>query len=343
MKIAVVGCGAVGSYYGACLARAGHEAHFLLRSDYETVRRRGVFVRSKQGDFNVRPKAARAPEEIGAADLVLVALKTTANFQFPRLLPPLVGPQTAVLTLQNGLGNEEELARLLPTEKILGGLCFVCLNRIEPGVIHHIDHGLVVIGEYQRWPEPRTHDIASAFRAAGVPCKVTDNLARAHLDKLVWNIPFNGLGVAGLVGYDNVIQGNAPEEVVRGFAEGRHPRQTLPTDLLLGNEHWAKLLRELMAEVIALARALGFDVPDSVANINIERTRSMGAYKASTLLDFEKGKPLELKSLFLEPLRLAHAAGLQVPRLAALCHVLQALDPGREAARISSGSSEHTN
>ena len=112
------------------------------------------------------------------------------------MLPPLVGPQTAIVTLQNGLGNEEQLARLFPAEQILGGLCFVCLNRIEPGVIQHIDHGQIVLGEFQRWPEPRTHDIAAMIRHAGVPCKVTDNLARAHWEKLVWNIPFNGLGVA---------------------------------------------------------------------------------------------------------------------------------------------------
>ena len=110
MKIAVVGCGALGSFYGAKLCQLGEEVHFLLRSDYEQVRRHGVKVISPEGDFTVRPKAARSPEEIGASDLVIIALKTTANEEFPRLLPPLVGPETAVLTLQNGLGNEEALA-----------------------------------------------------------------------------------------------------------------------------------------------------------------------------------------------------------------------------------------
>src|SRR5206468_12233284 len=128
MKVAVVGCGAVGSFYGARLARDGHEAHFLLRSDYDHVRRHGVAIKSSQGDFVVRPRCARRPEEIGPADLVMIALKTTANSELPRLLPPLVGPSTAILTLQNGLGNEELLARLFPAEQVLGGLCFVCLN-----------------------------------------------------------------------------------------------------------------------------------------------------------------------------------------------------------------------
>src|SRR5678815_630197 len=99
MKIGVVGPGALGSYYGAKLARDGHEVHFLLRSDFEVVRRRGVRIRSPEGDFHVNPKCARAPKEIGASEVVLIGLKTTANDQFPRLLPPLVNEGTAVVTL----------------------------------------------------------------------------------------------------------------------------------------------------------------------------------------------------------------------------------------------------
>ena len=161
MKIGVIGCGALGSYYGAKLGHSGQEVHFLLRSDYETVRRKGVLIRSNEGDFRFNPKCAATPEAIGICDLVIIALKSTANDQLAKLLPPLVGPSTAVLTLQNGLGNEEILANLVGAEKVLGGLCFVCINRIEPGVIQHIAHGAIVMGEFNRWPEPRTHDIAT--------------------------------------------------------------------------------------------------------------------------------------------------------------------------------------
>src|SRR5690349_9267813 len=104
MRIAVIGCGAVGSFYGGKLARAGHDVHFVLRSDYDTVRRKGVFIRSSQGDFHFHPKCAKTPEQVGTCELVIIALKTTANNQFPNLLPPLANPSTAMLTLQNGLG-----------------------------------------------------------------------------------------------------------------------------------------------------------------------------------------------------------------------------------------------
>ncbi len=320
MKIGVVGCGALGSYYGAKLCRAGREVHFLLRSHYEVVRRKGVRIRSVEGDFHVNPKCARAPEEIGPCDLALIGLKTTANDQFPRLVSPLVGPNTAVMTLQNGLGNEARLAALFGREKVLGGLCFVCLNRVEPGVIHHLAHGTIVMGEYQRWPKPRTHDIATVFRHAGVPCNVTENLERAHWEKLVWNIPFNGLGVASAAGFDAVIHGRVRPGAPLG--------PCWPTNELLADPRWENLVRELMLEVIAAANALGLKIEESVAEEQISRTRTMGAYKASTLLDFERRHPLELESMFLEPLRRAQKAGVAVPRLAALGKVLKRLDPG---------------
>ena len=317
MKFAIVGCGALGSYYGAKLARDGQEVHFLLRSDYDAVRRRGLRVLSPEGNFHLNPRLARTPEEIGVCDAVLIGLKTTANDQFPKLLPPLVGPHTAVVTLQNGLGNEERLATIFPPTQVLGGLCFVCLNRIGPGVIQHLAHGKVILGEFSGWPEPRTHDIASAFRHSGVPCQVTDNLRRTHWEKLVWNIPFNGLGVASAAGCDAVISGQVNSAALL--------TPCLTTDKLLNGARWEMLVRELMLEVIAATNALGLPIKTDYANYQIDRTRSMGAYRASTLIDFERGQPLELDALFLEPLRQAQAAGVAVPRLRALCSVLSQL------------------
>jgi 2-dehydropantoate 2-reductase len=318
MKVAVVGCGAVGSFYGARLCRAGEEVHFLLRSDFDVVRRAGVSIKSPQGDFNVRPKCAQHPKQIGPADLVIIALKATANDRFPELIPPLVGPNTAVLTLQNGLGNEEQLARIIPVEQIMGGLCFVCLNRVAPGIVQHIDHGTVVVGEFNRWPEPRTHDIASMFRNAGVPCKVTVNLKQAHWEKLTWNIPFNGLGVASAAGKQALFSGSLAPEAPLG--------PCLTTNQLLADCDWENLVRELIREVIQAGRALGLDLKNDLEQTQIKRTLTMGPYKPSTLIDFERGQPLEMQSLFLEPLRQARAVGIEAPRLSALCNVLSSLD-----------------
>ncbi len=327
MKIAVVGCGAVGSYYGAMLCRDGQDVHFLLRSDYDAVSRHGLLIRSPAGDFVVKPRPARKPEEIGVSDIVLIGLKTTANDQFATLLPPLVGAQTAVVTLQNGLGNEEQLAKLFPVEQILGGLCFVCLNRLEPGVIRHLDYGLVILGEFRRRSLPRTHDLAARFRHAGVPCQVTDDLWQAHWEKLVWNIPFNGLGVAGVAGLESLL--SPRPSIFNRQSYG----PCVATDQLLNDPRCERLVRELMQEVISTARALGLEIPDALADQQIARTRTMGAYKASTLLDFERGLPLELESLFLSPLREAQRVGVPTPRLTALCEMLKNLEHWRAAVR----------
>lgn len=321
MRIAIVGCGALGSYYGACLARQGWEVHFLLRSDYEVVRDHGVFIRSPAGDFQVRPRVARDPAEIGPVDLVIVGLKTTANASFPRLLPPLVGPHTALLTLQNGLGNEEALARLFPAGQILGGLCFVCLNRIQPGVIQHLAHGRILMGEYRRRPGPRTAALAGMFQQAGIPCDVAEDLDLAHWQKLVWNIPFNGLGVASAAGLEAMNTGRVDPDAALG--------PCLPTDRLLASEAWTTLVREVMAEVIAAAGARGGAIDPAYADLQVRRTREMGSYRASTLVDFEMGRPLELESLFREPLRQGREAGVELPRLTNLCAVLEQLDARR--------------
>ncbi len=323
MKVAVVGCGAVGSYYGANLCRAGAEVHFLLRSDYETVLREGVRIQSVNGDFTAHPRAARRPEEIGPCEVVLVALKTTANARLPALLPPLLGPDTLVVTLQNGLGNEECLAAVCGPERVGGGLCFVCLNRVAPGQVRHLAHGLVVLGEYRRPPGERLRRLAAAFEQAGIPVRVTEDLERAHWEKLVWNVPFNGLGVAGVAGYEAVVAGRR--------IPGRPDGPTLPTDALLAEPRWLDLARELMGEVIRAARGCGFELRDALIEDNLERTRCMGAYKASTLLDYERGLPLEVESLFEKPRRQAAAAGVATPRLNALCGLLRELDAARGA------------
>jgi 2-dehydropantoate 2-reductase len=217
--------------------------------------------------------------------------------------------------LQNGLGNEEALAALFPPEQIVGGLCFVCLNRIAPGVIQHIAHGKVVLGEFGRWPEPRTHDFATAFRQAGVPCSVRDNLERAHWEKLVWNIPFNGLSVASCAGFDAIWSGHFTGRL----------QECLTTDKLLADANWTKLVRALMHEVIEAGNAFAPSIRPELAEEQIEKTRVMAGYQPSTMIDFLRGLPIELEALFVEPLRRARSRGLQMPRLAALCEILKSL------------------
>ena len=321
-KIAIVGCGAVGIYYGGKLCQAGRNVHFLLRSDYEVVREHGVQIQSLNGDFHVRPAAAQSPGEIGPCDLVIVALKSTANHCLGELLTPLVRKHTALLTLQNGLGNETELAELFPTQPIFGGMCFVCLNRIAPGVVQHLAHGKVVMARHGGSPDELTTEIADLIRSTGIPVDVSTDLEKAHWEKLVWNIPFNGLGVAGAAGLDATLAGQLKTDQPIG--------PCLATDALLDNGPWEQLVTELMDEVIASGCALGHDLSPGLGEHQRNSTRVMKTYLSSTLIDFERGLPLELDALFRRPLSRAQAAGVKTPRLAALCDLLAELDNRRK-------------
>jgi 2-dehydropantoate 2-reductase len=313
-KIAIVGCGAVGSFYGGKLCQAGRDVHFLLRSDYEAVRDNGVHIQSPNGDFHVRPVAAKSPWEIGRCDLVVVGLKSTANHRLGELLAPLVGEGTVLLTLQNGLGNEAALAKRFPAQSVFGGMCFVCLNRISPGVVQHLAHGKIVLGRHGGSPDELTGAIAELIRSTGIPVDVSPDLEKAHWEKLVWNIPFNGLGVAGAAGLDAILAGQLKTDQPIG--------RCLATDALLDNGPWEQLVTELMDEVITTGRALGHDLSRGLGEHQRSRTRAMGAYRASTLIDFDRGQPLELDALFTLPLGQAQTAGVLAPRLAALCSVL---------------------
>ncbi len=298
-KIAVIGSGAIGCYYGGKLAATGHDVHFLMRSDLEAVRRNGLTLREKDGEIHLRKIQAYATvSEIGPCDVVLIGLKTTSNAALAELIPPLLGDGTVLLTLQNGLGNEEFLSERFGTERVLGGLCFVCLNRVDHGVIEHYGHGTLSIGEFGRPASARTRAMVAAFQRSGIEAREVEELITERWRKLVWNIPFNGLSIA---------------------AGG------ITVDEILADEQLHALTRELMAEVIDAAGAAGHIIPREFIDFQIQRTLPMGAYKPSSLIDYLAHRAVEVESIWGEPWRRAVGAGAQVSRLETLYALLKKL------------------
>ncbi len=298
-RIAIVGCGAIGLYYGGRLAHGGNEVHFLLRSDFEHVRAHGIRAKSIHGGFSVSPVNAHdSGSSIGACDYILVALKAIANPALPALLAPLLKEDTLVVTLQNGLGNEEFLAEHLGPEHVAGGLCFVCINRTAPGVVDHSASGLISMGEFGRPAGSRLRALEAMMRDSGIECRTTNDLASERWRKLVWNIPFNGLSIA---------------------AGGIDVRA------ILAEAGMEALVRALMAEVIAGAAAVGHCLPESLIEQQVEVTRPMRAYKPSSLIDYLAGKPVEVEAIWGEPVRRATAAGANLPRLEMLYQLLRSL------------------
>jgi 2-dehydropantoate 2-reductase len=297
-RIAIVGAGALGSYYGARLALAGSDVRFLLRGDLAVVQERGLTLREKDGIRHLPKVAAFAnTDDIGPVDLVLITLKTTANAELARLLPPLLKRDTVVVTLQNGLGNEELVASLVGADRVLGGLCFIAVTRSAPGELTGFHTpGSLTLGEFGRAAQERTRQIAALLVGTGVNCTAVDNLMEARWRKLVWNIPFNGLSIAG---------------------------GGIPTDKILANPTLAAEVRALMEEIASAARALGYEVSPEFIQSQIDVTPPMGAYKPSSLVDFLAGREVEIEAIWGEPLRRAQAAGIKMPRLAALYATLR--------------------
>lgn len=313
-RIAILGAGAIGLYYGARLALAGRDVSFLARSDLTAIRERGITLKVEGREDVLKPAAvfARA-EDIGPVDLVILTLKATANAELAHLLPPLLGPATRVLTLQNGLGSEDTVARWVDRDRVLGGLCYIACMRLAPAEVTCLHAGSIALGEADGPARERTRELAASFASAGVACRVVDDLVAARWRKLIWNVPFNGLSIAA---------------------------GAVTTDVLCADPALRGEVQALMREVQAAARQLGIDIPDDVLRKQYDVTPPMGPYRPSSLVDFLAGRPLEIEAIWGEPLRRAQAAGAAMPRLALLYALLRRIDADRTraAAQASAAS-----
>lgn len=313
LKVAVIGAGAIGAYYGALLARQGHEVHFLLRSDFDAVRTHGFQITTPAESFRIHPvRAHLETTTIGSCDLVLIALKTTANHLFPQLLPPLFAKgRTLVLTLQNGMGNVEAISRICGVESVLAGLCFVCVNRTQPGVIENFLPGSIQLAEGTGPLQPRTRELADIFQASGITCGLEDSLEKALWFKLCWNVPFNGIAIAA---------------------------GSITVDKIIASMPLRALNEALMRELQEAAALHGVSIPESHLRAQFKANENMGAYRPSSLIDYLEGRPVEIESIWGEPLRRGQAKGLPMGHLSFLYHLIFHLVKSRGNASSSSVS-----
>jgi 2-dehydropantoate 2-reductase len=303
-RIAIVGSGALGCYYGARLAKAGNEVHFLVRGGRAAITARGIRIKTPTERFQVKKVHVYATSaEIGPVDLVIIALKATANDGLAKLLPPLMGENTLVLTLQNGLGVEEPVAEVVGGEHVLGAICFVGCTRTAPGVVDCSFPGLIMLGEFGRPAQARTREVARLFEKAGVKCEAQNNLEELRWKKLVWNVPFNGLAIAG---------------------------GGITTDVLMADEGLRTLARRVMEEVVEAAAKFGHVIPRSFMDQQFERTAKLGKYSPSSLIDFREGRSIELEEIWGEPVRRAKSVGVPVPRLEMLYWLIKRLLAARK-------------
>ncbi len=301
---AILGTGALGGFYGAKLQKAGLDVHFLLKSDYQYVSKSGLVIESKDGDFTLtQVNAYNDVEKMPQCDVVVIALKTTQNHLLPQMLLPVVKDDGVVLVLQNGLAVEEKVALIVGNVSIIGGLCFLCSNKIGPGHIRHLDYGQITLGGYANGYDPtgitqKMRQVASDLKSAGISMELAEDLLLERWKKLVWNIPYNGLSV-----------------ILNAL-----------TDELMSYVHTRQLVEQLMYEVAAGSKSCGRIIPDSFIQTMLDYTVKMKPYRTSMKIDYDERRPLEVEAIFGNPLRKAHFSGVDLPQISCIYQQLKFLD-----------------
>ncbi|HLG60229.1 MAG TPA: 2-dehydropantoate 2-reductase [Vicinamibacterales bacterium] len=318
MRIVIAGAGAIGGYIGARLARAGADVVLFARGPHlRAMQTRGLRVTSADGDFAVTPQVSGDLATIGKADVVFLGVKAHSLTTLAPQLGPLFGPETIVVSTQNGIpwwyfqhvGGELDGLRLervdpggviasaIEPRRVLGSLAYFATDIVEPGVIHHTEGNRISFGEPDGTKSDRAKAIAERLIGAGFRCPVTTRFRHEIWVKLLGNVAFNPI---------SALTGGTLEELVR------HPDTS-------------RLVRELMVETEAVAGRLGIELPISIDQ-RMAGAEKVGAHKTSMLQDFEAGRPMELEAVVGAVVELGDRLGVPMPATRAVYACAKMLD-----------------
>lgn len=299
---AVIGVGGVGAFYGVHLARTGSSVHFLTRSATRAARREGVRLTSQDQVWKADATFHETVDTIGEVDTVLVATKATSNAEVANLVAQL--QTSCVVLIQNGIDAEQVFAQRLPDSvEVVGGMAFLAAQRVAPAHTEHYGYGALTLGRYlpgyvAAEPTPLMLALVDDLARAEVPVVMAPDLLLARWQKLLWNIPFNGL---------TVLLGDR-------------------TDALVTDPASRRMVTDLMNEVRAAAAGDGRDLPaDSIAGM-VAATEAMTPYAPSMKVDYEHRRPLEVEQIYRAPLARAARNAVAMPRTELLADALTFLD-----------------
>jgi len=304
MRIVIMGSGGTGGYFGAKLARAGEAVTFVARGAHlAALRANGLRIKSAvEGDWTVRAAAVDRLDGAPPADLVLFCVKSFDTEEAARLIRPVVGPATGVLSIQNGVDNEEKLAQVLGAGHVLGGAVRVFATIEAPGVIAHAFGGHLAFGEMDGRETERARAFLAACRKASIPAELVPDVTRALWEKYVFLTTH--AGVTALT--------RCPAGILRAVPEVR------------------ELYRRTVTEILTIGRAAGVPVDDGVLEQGMKFLDTVAPNAYSSLHhDLVTGKRLELEALHGHAVRLAERHGVAAPTVFA---VYAALRPYRDGA-----------
>ncbi len=289
MRIAVMGTGGVGGYFGARLALGGCDVSFIARGRHlDAIRGHGLKVESLLGDMHLAtPRATDDPADIGPVDLVLFVVKLWDTETAAKAVAPLIGPETAVVSLQNGVRKDDILRNVLGERAVMGGACYIAAQIAQPGVIRHSGTmQKLVFGEYDGKRSMRAEAFLDACRQAGVEAEISADIRRTIWEKFVF--------LVGLSGLTTTIR--------------------KPIGPIRSNPRTRALLHDAMREVVAVGRAQGVQLAADFADNRLAFSDGLPATMTSSMHnDLERGNRLEVDGLSGDVVELGGAAGVPTP------------------------------
>lgn len=281
LKVAVMGAGAVGSYYGGMLARAGHDVVLIARPQHaEAIARQGLRIETAIFDEQVLLGVGTGAEGVQGADLVLFCVKSTDTESAGALIRPHLKPGALVLCMQNGVDNADGLRSVLPGHAVAAAVVYVASEMAGPGHVRHNGRGELVIE-----PAPGSEAAAQAFEGAGIPTEISGNVRGALWAKLILNCAYNAVSAIAQMPYGKTIQGAGVRDV----------------------------MRDVVAECLAVAAAEGVQVPGDVDEAVRKIAETMPGQFSSTAQDLARGKPSEIDYLNGLVVRRGDALDIAVP------------------------------
>ncbi len=289
MRIAIFGAGGVGGYFGAQLARAGEEVIFIARKEHlQAIRTHGLRVETSKGKIVIQPaQASDDPAQVGAVDAVILGVKAWQVTEAARAMKPMIGPETFVVPLQNGVEASPQLEAILGAKNVLGGLCGTMSWIIGPGHIRSIGEvHFIKFGELDNRPSERTEQLRKAFERAGVKVEVPSDIQVALWEKFLFVVSFGGVGAVT----------RAPIGVIRTLPETR------------------RLLEQCVREIFEVARARQIALSDGIVEKTMMFLDSLAPSGTTSLQrDIADGKPSELDAWNGAVVRLGQEVGITTP------------------------------
>lgn len=307
-----MGTGGVGGYFGGMLARAGQDVAFVARGAHlAAIQRDGLRVNTVDGDFTVHAPATNDASTVGDVDLVLFCVKAYDTDEAAESLAPAIGSNTVILSLQNGIDNEQKLAARYGAEHVLGGVCYISASITAPGTVTQTSGPRTIIfGELDGASTTRTAHIADVFRTSGIGCNRTNRIYTTLWTKFLLMCAFSGVA--------SVARATSGEILATAETRG--------------------LLFETMTEVAEVAAARRVELPDDIVTEMMDTTAAFApGTRPSMLVDLEAGKRLELDALNGTVVRLGAAVGVPTP---ANRFIYAALKPAAERAKRRSAHDE---